>query len=65
MTKNKKGLVDKEELKKSLDVNFDENKFNKIDSDNDGLISYKGINDYKEILNYVFSTFAILFFFRI
>ncbi len=65
MTKNKKGLVDKEELKKSLDVNFDENKFNKIDSDNDGLISYKGINDYKEILKYVFSTFAILFFFRI
>jgi Ca2+-binding EF-hand superfamily protein len=65
LTKNKKGLVDKEELKKSLDVNFDENKFNKIDSDNDGLISYKGINDYKEILRNVFSTFAILFFFRI
>jgi hypothetical protein len=44
----KKGLVDKEELKKSFNVNYDENKFNKVDSDNDGLISYKGINDCNE-----------------
>jgi hypothetical protein len=37
-----KGLVDKEEFKKRLGKNYDENKFNQADLDKDGRVSFKG-----------------------
>jgi hypothetical protein len=44
-----KGFVDKEELKKITGENYDEKKFNKVDSDEDGRISFQG----KTLLNII------------